>query len=756
MEYGRFNQNPGEYVITTPATPRNWYNYFFNDGYLSFASQVGHGQSFAQDSMGRRVSLIESRCVYIADPTDGTFWTANGMPVYERERTFCCTHGLGYTSIESQQRGILSEYAIFVPESGLVEIWTIKVKNLRPGSVSLKVIPYFSTNIDGAYIPQGYNMATSFYREDLGAVFGREYTDFGGKGTREVYGYLAGSGNITGFDSRKNAFIGVYGNQSNPEALMKHGGCTHSLCSAEKLCFALESSIDLQPGEEKTVVFAAGIAFNPDDVGGIAEKYFAPGAAKATLKDLKKTINHRLGGLDIQTPDEKLNSIFRRLKFQCDLGSRWARVRHNGFRDITQDAGCLALFNPELALERLKRIMSYQYASGYAPRTFLDGGVHDRNFADNTVWLALTTYDILMELGNVSILDEKVPFTDGGEASIYEHIRRSVDFLWGFTGHHGLVRIWGGDWNDCIDKAGLEGKGVSVWLSIAWYWANARLCEIAELYGRPEDVKLCRERGEMMRCRIEEYGWDGEYYLYGIDDNGGLIGSHKNEEGSITLNPQTWAVLSGLSAQRGKTAMDAVARKLRHPLGTLVSWPPYTKSSFHIGFVGSKPPGANENGGIYLHASMWKLAADATLGRRDEVEEEIRKILPYDDTFGQKLCEPYILPNSYFTDPESYRYGTAGQSFRTAANQWFVKALVQYVFGLKPCMDGLRIEPCLPPMWKQCSVEKDFRGAKYRIHFRQEGENGLVQEIRVNGAKHKQAVLPYASGNSYDVVVVLG
>ncbi|MCL2089191.1 MAG: hypothetical protein FWH14_06885 [Oscillospiraceae bacterium] len=754
MQYGHFNQNPGEYVITTPETPRHWYNYMFNEDYVSFTSQTGMGQSFAQDRMGRRISLIESRAVYLADG-DG-FWTASGIPVYEKNRRYECTHGLGYTSIETEQNGILSEYSIFIPPEGYLELWTVKVKNLRDVPASIKVIPYFSTNFDGIYVPQCYNMATSLYKEELSAVFGKGFTGFGEKGTRPVYAYMTGSGNVTGFDSRKNAFIGVYGNESLPEALMKHGGCTNSLCCAEKLCFALQSTVELSPGQSKTVVFAAGVTFDFDEVAEIREKYFDPGAAERVLESIKQSVDNRLGGVKIHTPDHNLNSMFGRMKYQCDLGSYWARVRHNGYRDITQDADCLAAINPHLSLERLERIMEYQYSNGYAPRTFIDGRIHDRNFADNTVWLTFTAYDILMELGDLAILDREVAFNDGSKASLYEHIKRSVQFLADFTGHHGLVRIWGGDWNDCIDQAGVKGQGVSVWLSIAWYWANKLLGEIAELYGKEDDAALCRDRGENMRKIIEEHGWDGEYYLYGIDDIGRLIVSHKSVEGQITLNPQTWAVLSGISKERAGLAMDAVDRELERPIGTLVSWTPYGPASFHLGHVGSKPPGVNENGGVYLHASMWKLAADAVLKRHAKVEEDIRKILPYDDTYATKYCEPYILPNCYFSDTENYRYGTPGQSFRTAANQWFAKALVTYVFGLRPRMEGLSIDPCLPPMWKECAIEKQFRGAVYNINYRQEGSTGSIKEIRVNGAEHNKTVLPYEKDGKYDVEVVLG
>lgn len=422
------------------------------------------------------------------------------------------------------------------------------------------------------------------------------------------------------------------------------------------------------------------------------------------------------------------------------MGSHWARVRSNGYRDMLSDTDCLACVNPELALSRFERILEYQYSNGYAPRKIL-GGIRDENFSDNTVWITFTAMSILKETSDISTLDKVVKFNDNTEATIYEHIKRSVDFLYGFRGLHGLIKIWGGDWNDCMNTAGLDGRGVSVWLSLAWLRANKMFEEIAKIYGREDEAAIAKRRSEEMADIIEKYGWDGEYYLDAYNDDDEKIGSHENEEGKMFLIPQLWAVLSGVSMSgREITAMDSVEKYLTDPLGTIICAPAYTKFNPGIGYVTLKYPGIHENGGVYLHTIAWKIAADALTKRADRVEADIECILPFRNKVVDGRAGPYIMCNSYFGVQTGYRYGTPGQSWRTVAGQWFQKALVNYVYGLMPEMEGLKIDPCLPKSWKEANIVKKFRGTIYDIHYINCGTK--VKRILVDGKEIDGTILP--------------
>ncbi|MBQ7900635.1 MAG: hypothetical protein IJ365_01550 [Clostridia bacterium] len=751
-QYGHYlTDGSGAFCIHTADIPRHWYNYIWNDSYIAFLSQVGFGEGFCQDSMGNRINLIKNRNLYLIDAN--TYWTANGLSVDKEYIDYSCVHEIGCSTIRLTYNDIYSEYRVFVPEREKCEIWTLKLKNVSSYTKKLRAVAYASTDIDGAYTPQGYNLSTGGFEKECGAVVGNIFACFDTKEEIPMKGYMTCIGDISGYDSRKNAFIGTYGTEHTPKAISKNGGCTNSACNGEKLCFAIQSDIILEPGEKKEIAFICGVEHSLKDIAAVKQRYATMALIDAELDKVKNGFKDQEQKVRIDTPVEQLNMLMNYwLPHQTNMGSRWARVRHNGYRDIVSDSDCLSVFNPGLALERFKRILTYQYSSGYAPRTFIDGKIKDNNFSDNAVWIAMTLLSLLNELGDRTILDEIVMYNDGSEGTVYEHAKRAVDFLYRFRGLHNLIKIWGGDWNDCMNRAGLDGKGVSVWLSMAWYRANQDFAEIARIHGSLDDVMEALARAGEMKTLINKYGWDGEYYLTAYKDNGEKIGSKSNSEGKIFLIPQLWSILSGVAADgKGIAAMQSVEKYLDSPLGTKISWPPYSVMDNSIGTVTHKPAGVHENGGVYLHTMAWKLAVDCILKRADNAEETLQKILPFTNTCVDGKAEPYILCNSYFGEETGYRYSTPGQSWRSASGPWLAKALLIYVFGIKPSMEGLKIDPCLPPSWSSCSVEKKFRKANYNISYINNGVS--VEKITVNGEEIQGSLLPYVDGVEYDVVV---
>lgn len=753
--YGYFSENGDTFVITNPDIPRNWYNYLFNDNYITFTSQVGMGEGFFQDSLGNRIKLVDRRAVYLVEGE--TFWLTNALPVEEKREAYFCTHGLGYTVIHMMKNGVASDYGLFVPNESDPKIggevaW-VTLKNETKDIKTVKVISYVDTLIDGPYVRQGYNTdKVDGFDAALNGVVTTKLMPFEGNHV-PTKAFLLCSKKATGYDCARNAFIGTYGDIVHPKALVRGGGCTNSACINEKMCFALQTEVTLKPGEENRIVFLCGtVVEEVDKVADFAQRFFDSASFDHEFTAMQNKYQEILQGVNIKTPDEEMNKLCNNwLMYLTNMGSRWARVRHNGYRDIVSDTECLATFHPTLAWERVKRILSYQYANGYAPRTFIDGKICDNNFADCTVWLTFTVYYIVNELGDLSLLDELVPFNDGSEASVYEHLKRSAEYLYHFTGHHGLIQIWGGDWNDCINTAGLEHKGVSIWLTMAWYRACKMFVELAEKLGKTEDAEVYRSYGEHMRDLVDQYGWDSEgYYIYGIDDWGDKIGGHECQEGKIHLNPQLWAVLSGIS-KNGKEliAFAKGEQELRTDLGCIGLKPAYTKKSHHLGSIAEKAPGVQENGGVYLHTIAWKIAVDGMLKRRDLIEKDICTMLPFRNPVVAGRGEPYMLFNSYCAEETGYRCGTPGQSWRTASGQWFVKAMINYVFGLMPTIEGLTVDPCLPESWKECSITKNFRKAVYNITYRADDQKGIV----VDGAEIEGNLLPYEDGKTFEVVV---
>lgn len=749
-EYGHFSGK--SFIITERETPRHWYNYLYNDEYITFTSQVGFGQGFPQDDRGRRIKAVVDRAVYICD--ESTFWLANGLPVYEKLDYYHCEHATGYTNIVVEKNGIRTEYLLFVPNVGKRELVRVCVENKTDKEKTLKVIQYVGTDVDTTYNPQGYETDFGGYSEEKDCPYAAGWTWFGGKGTCHSYAYVKTAGKMTGFDTRRSAFLGTYGDKAHPKALMEGLGCTNSDCVAEKLCLAAESTVTLAPGEKTNVYFTVGVETDIADIPSLSGEEI-----ELEFEAMKRKYEELLGGVEIDTPWDDLNHLFNDwLKYQTNMGSRWARVRHNGYRDLTSDTECLSCFRSGLAAERLCRIMSYQYDNGYAPRTFIDGQIKDNNFSDNTVWLTFTTYAITKELGDLDFLRREVPFNNGTSASVYEHIKRSVTFLHGFTGHHGLVKIWGGDWNDCMNLAGIKGQGVSVWLSIAFVRAAKMASEIAGWLGLEEDKATFSAWACEMEERINNYGWKGDRYIYAISDDGTLIGDAASREGSMFALPQLWSVFASFDKEKSVTAMNTLERELNTDLGLLVSAPPYTEQLPYVGAMTRKYPGLHENGGPYLHGAVWKLAVDSLLGRGDKVEEGLHKILPGHHQYFETCGEPYAMFNSYLGIQTGYRAGKPGQSWRTASGQWLLYSIVRFIYGLVPEFEGLRIKPCLPPSWKRCSITKLFRGTKYVVTYTQTGKGvcNTVASVSVNGTPvdPEKPIAP-AAGETLYINVVL-
>ncbi len=751
-QYGDFIRGANEFEITERDIPRNWYNYLWNDRYITFVSQTGAGQAFVEDRLANRIFSLSSRMMYLE--SSGEHWGITGLPVEEQLDGYSCIHGHGYTKIRTKKNGIESEVCFFVPDGETCEIWVVQLKNTGDRDMKLSLFSYNGHNCDGAYTPQGYNTSHAYYDKELCGIICKGNKNFEGEKYKKHFVYTVMNCEADGYDATENAFIGPYGSLAYPKA-QRRGGCTNTDGTGEKLAAALQKNLTLKPGENKTVIFMCGVAFSAEHIAEVRSRFDTAEKCGKCLAEVRKSFREQAEGVSIITPDEKLNEMFPWLKHQSVMGSNWARVRSDGYRDILSDIDCLACVNPKLALERLERILEYQYSNGYAPRSILNGKINDNSFSDNTVGITYAVSSILKELGDTSILERQVKFNDGTQGTIYEHMKRSVDFLYGFRGLHGLIKIWGGDWNDCMNSAGLEGKGVSVWLSLAWLRADKMFAEIARICGRDDEAAEAERRGAEMNALIEAFGWDGEYYLDAYNDDDRKIGSHTNKEGKIYLIPQLWAVLSGISSEERKNAaMDAAEKYLNDPLGTRICEPAYTKYDSGIGYMTIKYPGIHENGGVYLHTVAWKIAADAMLKRADRVEKDIETILPFRNKVVDGRAEPYIMCNSYFGKQTGYRYGTAGQSWRTAAGQWFQKALVNYVYGLMPEMDGLRIDPCLPPSWREAEITKKFRGAVYTIKYKNSGTK--VKHIFADGKEISGTILPFCAGKNYNIEVITG
>ncbi len=740
----KFSAKGDEFIINQARLPRHWYNYLWNKNYVSLFSHLADGYSLSQDKMGNRIDLVSKRMLFIRDKNTKEYWSANGLPISDGK--FEAIHGLGYSIINLQRNEIKSSFRIYVPETERLEIWSLTLENLASEAKNLQVFPYIDSLVDGANKAQNYYMSKAYFDSENNVAIIDSESAF--DDLARSYNWLGSSTKPEHYDTRQSAFIG-YGTFQAPDAL-EFGKCQDSEAEMAKPILALETHINLKANETKTIHFFVGTALSKEEIHDIKAKYFTTDNINYEFTKLKQSIAQELGQTSFRTNNHDLDSFLNYwLKRQISLGVQWARVRHNGYRDLMQDIASFSFINPKIALEQFKRVLAYQHSDGHAPRTFLNGEILDKDFSDNHVWIIYAAYNLVLETADLNILRQVVDFNDGTSASIYIHLLRALDYLWKDRAEHGLCKIRSGDWNDALDKLGSKGKGESVWLTMAFLRALRQFAELSELKKEKQILKQINHRIKKIEIALD-FAKEDNYFIRAIDDDAGLLGSKTNTEASFFLNSQTWAVLSQkVVGDEARKLLELSEEKLMTDIGILSVENAFTSYNPKIALMSRKSKGIQENGGVYLHASAFKLVADAIAKRCDAVEKGIADMLPF-----AKDGEPFVFSNCYYAIENSYRYGQSGQSWATGTAAWFYYAMLNYVFGIKPTIQGLRLEPCLPKSWNNVSVKRIFRNKTYNINYWQLlGSKEL--KIIVDGEENKSNILPFDERNEYNVEVII-
>ena len=744
MKNWEFSETGDEFIIGKARLPRHWYNYLWNDKYVALFSHLGNGYSLSQDKMGNRADLVSRRMLFLRDFESSYYWSANALPVNDGE--YQARHGLGYSIIKHTRNEIKTSFRVFVPQDYRLEIWTLRLENLSDIERHIQIFSFVDSLVDGPEKPQNYYLSRGYFDTKVQAAIIDSECAF--ENADRCYSWLSCSEKPEHYDTRQSAFIG-YGSFLCPDAL-EQGSCFDSETEMEKPILALEVQLSLQPNEQKLLHFFIGTATSIAEINEIKAKYFTDDNVEYQFNKLKNTIKAELGKTRFKTKNHDLDSILNFwLKRQITLGVQWARVRHNGYRDLMQDIAAYSFINPKNALMQFKRVLAYQYADGHAPRTFLNGKLLDKDFSDNHVWIIFAAYKLILETGKVAILAQKVDFNDGSNSTIFGHLKRALDYLWNDRGERGLSKLHSGDWNDGLDRFGSKGRAESVWLSFAFLKALRQFEFLAGLVKKENIVKITKERIIKVEKALESAREDN-YFVRAFGDDGRILGSKNSSEATFFLNSQTWAVLSGkVTGREAVDLLELCDEKLMTDIGVLSVENAFSKFDENIALMSRKTKGIQENGGIYLHASAFKLVADAIAKRCDAVEKGIRLMLPFD-----KNGEPYVFSNSYYAIENSYQYGQSGQSWGTGTAAWFYYAMLNYVFGIKPTMSGIKIEPCLPKSWNHVCVKRYFREKVYHINYSHSKDiKNLV--IFVDGKQIKGNLLPFAAAAEYHVEVII-
>ena len=754
MKYGNYTNNGLEYNITDPQPPRDWFNILWNPTYLAAVGQNLNGFSLYQNEDGVVTNLFgkqdnrnSPRNIYIRDNETNELWSAALKPTNVELDEYSCRHGLGYTVLESKKNGIKVSVQIFVPRKEAAEIWSVSVTNESGKKRDLSIFSVAEIILDGKNLTYGYNSAIDAYHvRDKNRLFFRNRSISVIDDKYRAFTYTDVP--YDHFDISKDVFFGRSSNYANPDSIVG-GNLNDSDASTEYMVSAIQHNLNLNSDDSQRINFVIGVVDDEEDADRVTELFANSTLIDAELEKIKTENHARLGFSTMNTPDADLNQIFNSwMKHQLFLMADWARFYFKGYRDTLQDAAGMAIIDSDRAVSLLEKALRNQKSNGFCPRAFrvpsMDVAAADKHYSDSPSWISHATDSILRETGDLSILDRVVEYSDKGEATIWEHNLKAIDFLWNDRGENGLALIRHGDWNDLMDKVGAKGKGEGVWMSFALARALKLVGEIAAWKGDKENEELCATRYAELKTNIEKYGWDEDHFIYAITDSGNKVGDNASAEGQVFINPQSWAVLSGIiDSEKYEKIMQKVEPMVDTPVGPVHHWPPFTKYNPDIGTITGIPQGNFTNGNVYCHAASFKIAADYMAGRNDKAFETFKSILP-----SEEKSEPFAQANGY-VGPTALRKerNVSDDPWRTGTIAWNMLNCFDNLLGFKRELTGFSIKPQIPSHWNDLSFKRDFRGTMFEINIKRANTENIVVdgkeqknnfiEVPVNGLNKK-------------------
>ena len=799
MQYGHFDNEKREYVIDRVDLPVSWTNYLGVKDLCVVVNHTAGGYMFYQSPEYHRVTRFRGNAVpmdrpghyvYLRDAKDGDYWSISWQPVGKPldQAKYTCRHGMSYTTYECDYKGIKASQTLMVPMDDAVELWDVRLKNTTDKERRISVFSYceFSFHhimIDNQNFQMSLYCAGSSYDENI-----IEYDLF-----YEEFGYQYFTSNVTpdGFDCLRDSFLGAYRTEDNPIAV-EHGTCSGSHELGNNHCGSLQKDLVLAPGEEVRLIFMLGEG-NREAGKKIREKYSDMANVDAAYAQLKDYWENKFAQLQIRTPNEGMNTLINTWNlYQAEVNIMFSRFASFievggrtglGYRDTAQDAMTIPHSNPEKCRQRIVELLRGLTNKGYGLHLFspewfdpdakkekkkpfksptviptvnandIVYGLEDA-CSDDALWLVPSIIEYIKETGDAGFADETVTYADGGEGTVYEHMKRILDFSAEQVGATGICKGLRADWNDCLNLGG----GESAMVSFLHYWAICHFLQLAEYLGRTEDVEKYQAMRERVGNVCNRELWDKEWFIRGITKNGKKIGTSEDAEGKVHLESNAWAVLSGAAdVEKGKRAMDSVDKYLFTPYGILLNAPSYTVPNDDIGFVTRVYPGLKENGSIFSHPNPWAWAAECVLGRGDRAMKFYNALCPYyqNNMIEIRQSEPYSYCQ-FVVGRDHTAFGRARHPFMTGSGGWAYFSATRYMLGIRPDFEHLTIDPCIPADWKEFSAVRRWRGAEYDIHV--ENPDGVmkgVQELYLDGEKVERIPV-MAQGSRHDVRVVMG
>ena len=734
-----FKDSEKQIIIKNYDTPTPWMNYLSNGTFHTMISQAGGGVAFYKSPQIWRINhyrffhLPTDRSGFYTYIKDGdTVFCPTNQPVSDKPDEWSCTHGMGYTLFKSVKNGLKSDAKYFVGPYENCLIWELTLKS--DSDRKIKIFPYVELGMMEFMRElqwQCYNkhQLTVYTLDDvLVYKYGVENQP---KPDETPLVYFAADYPVTAFDGDRDEFVGAYRSEENP-IRVEEGKCSNSCMMGGDPCFAFQLDIDLKAGEEKKIHIFLGTAMTDDEIKNSVKNCRENDFAEKSFAALKNHWEEFLGKFECELPDENTQRMVNIWNpYQAERNFQFSRnisyyatgtFRGVGYRDTAQDVLAMVPFDTNRAADKIKLLLSQQYNDGHVNHYFFptEGWepvttVH----SDDHLWTILSVHALCMEEGNLDFLDEAVEFYDGGKATVWEHLKRAVDFTLSNLGERGFPLMLRSDWNDQLFRVCKEGKGESIWTSMQFGLALKDMAELATLKG--EDTSKYTEAYEQQKKLVNTLGWDGKWFRRAIMDDGRYLGSDSEEQAKIWLNTQTWAVISGMAdPDKAVKAMDSVYELLNTPMGIKKIHPSIKDYPSKENPLTNYNKGTGENGAVFCHANTWAIIAECILGRGERAYQYYKQLLPME---AQKYAgewrykaEPYVYASNIF-GPESDKFGLANVSWLSGTAAWMYIAVTQYMLGVKPTWDGLKVNPCLPEDWKDIKVTRQFRGETYHFNL---------------------------------------
>ena len=789
MQYGYFDDEKREYVITRPDTPAPWANYLGSPEYGAIISNNAGGYSFAKSGANGRILRYvfnnfdqPGRYIYIRDNDSRDYWSASWQPVGKDLETYQskCSHGTGYTRMEADYSGIHSEALYYVPLDKSYEVWNLKVTNNSGSERSLNITGYAEFTNNNNYEQDQVNLQYSMFitrtafdkdriRQTIhGNLDGLEDgEEVDNKLAIDRFFGLAGA-EVSSYCGDKEKFIGRYHGYGNPVGV-ESGDLGGALSYNENGCGALTTTLTLAAGETKEIAFVLGMKYK-DEADEILAGYANPSKTCAEeLKELTAWWHEKLEKFQVRTPDASFNTMLNTWNaYNCFMTFIWSRaasfiycgLRNGyGYRDTVQDIQGIIHLAPEMAVEKIRFMLSAQVDNGgglplvkftHNPghedtpddASYVQETGHPAYRADDALWLFPTVYKYVSESGDMAFIDEVIPFANKDEGTVYEHLKRAVDFSMRHLGPHGLPAGLYADWNDCL-RLGKDGE--SSFVALQYYYAMTILRKFAVYKKDDAYIAFLDEKQKELGELIQKLCWNEDRFIRGFTEKGEIIGKRTDKEANMWLNPQSWAVISGLATdEQADKALDMVNRQLNTEYGVVLMDPPYHLDAFDGALAVIYNAGVKENSGIFSQSQGWIILAEALRGHGERAFGYFKENAPsaQNDRAEIRKLEPYCY--GQFTEGKaSPHFGRSHVHWLTGTASTVMVGCVEGILGMRPDFGGLKIAPSIPKEWDGFEIDKEFRGSHLHIVVKNPGhvECGF-KSMKVNGREMESNYIP--------------